>query len=153
MFFIVSHSVLTKKKMISTWTKLTSSFGFNNVDVSFAVIYTVSTVGLIFLVTQVTIYRFWSRQGVKGPRPWPLIGNSIDTIFGQPLLERMTHFWNKYGPVHGIYRGIVPHLIIGDPDMLKDVLVRDWHVFADRRGGCVDGNSITDNFLVSLSGN
>lgn len=101
---------------------------------------------------QVSRFRYWSKQGVNGPTPWPLVGNAMDTLLGVPLLDRMTRNWNKYGSVHGLYRGIVPHLVVGDPDMLKDVLVRNWTTFADRRGGCVDGNPITDNFLVSLSG-
>ena len=68
------------------------------------------------------------------------------------MIETLDSRWRKYGPVHGTYRGSKPQLVLGDPDMLKDALVRDWHVFADRRGGSKDGNRITDNFLVTLSG-
>lgn len=132
--------------MISSWTS-----GFHDLDVTFPIVYTIATISLVLIILNVSIYRFWSKQGIKGPVPWPLFGNSLGSMFGSPL-DRMTHDWNKYGPVHGLFRGIVPHLIVGNPDMLKDILVRDWHVFADRRGGCIDGNPITDNFLVSLSG-
>lgn len=47
----------------------------------------------------------------------------------------------------------IPQLVIGDPDMLKDILVRDWHVFADRQHGRKSGNPIIDSFLTALSGN
>ena len=68
------------------------------------------------------------------------------------MIDTMESRRKKYGPVHGLYRGTKPQLVLGDPDMLKDALVRDWHAFADRRGGGKDGNHVTDNFLTSLSG-
>lgn len=100
----------------------------------------------------VSRYNFWNRQGIKGPLPFPFLGNTLD-LFLSPLLTRLDDRWKQYGPVHGMYRKLKPQLVIGDTDMLKDVLVRDWHVFADRRGDSRDGNAITDNFLTSISGN
>ena len=61
--------------------------------------------------------------------------------------------YNKYGPVYGMYMLLTPQLVVGDPEMLKDILVRDWHVFADRTKGRKSGDEVTDNFLTALSGN
>ena len=116
-------------------------------DFPFLIIYGALTALFTAIIFHVFRFRYWSKQGVRGPTPLPLVGNSIDTIFGQPLLDWMSECSKKYGSVYGVYRGTVPHLIIGDPEMLKDVMVGDWQVFADRRGGCIDGNPITDNFL------
>lgn len=149
----INHStnIILVRRMISTWTKFSSIIGVHDLDGSFAILYLLSLISIVLLIFHVSIYRHWSKQGVKGPAPWPIIGNSLSSMFESPL-DKLSRDWNKFGPVHGLYRGIVPHLIVGDPGMLKDVLVRDWHIFADRRGGCIDGNPITDNFLVSLSG-
>lgn len=40
----------------------------------------------------------------------------------------------------------------GDPDMIKDIFVRDWHVFADRTTGKKSGDPVFDNFLTVKSG-
>ena len=65
----------------------------------------------------------------------------------------MDQRYNKYGQVYGMYLFYTPQLVVGDVDMLKDLLVRDWHVFADRTSGLKTGDPIMDKFLTSLSGN
>lgn len=47
----------------------------------------------------------------------------------------------------------MPQLCVHDPEMIKDILVRDWTSFADRTGGIKSGNPVTDNFLTNLVGN
>lgn len=69
------------------------------------------------------------------------------------MLTRFMELRKRYGPIYGVYRGFLPQLIVADADIIKDILVRDWHAFADRTGGTKDGNPITDNFLTALSGN
>ena len=39
-----------------------------------------------------------------------------------------------------------------DPDMMKDVMVKDFSNFTDRRNAGPSGNNITDNFLTTLDG-
>ena len=65
----------------------------------------------------------------------------------------MDQRYKKYGPVYGMYLFFMPQLVVGDVDMLKDILVRDWHVFADRQNGRKTGDPIIDRFLTSLTGN
>ena len=102
--------------------------------------------------SHVSKHRFWARQGINGPTPVPFVGNMLDMFFS-PLFDRLSSRQRKFGPVYGAYQGLQPQLVISDPDMIKDILVRDWFAFADRTGNMKSGNPITDNFLTNLSGN
>ena len=76
-------------------------------------------------------YRFWRRQGVDGPPPVIPFGNSEDNMKGRTHELDMQHV-ARYGRVFGLYQGTTAVLVVTDPEILKDVLVRDFHVFADR---------------------
>ena len=65
----------------------------------------------------------------------------------------MDQRYKDFGPVYGVYLFFKPQLVVGDVDMLKDILVRDWHVFADRMSGLKTGDDVADSFLISVSGN
>lgn len=73
---------------------------------------------------------YWSRKGVKGPMPLPLVGTIWHYFFDE--------FWkidlkmNKtYGPIHGEYEGqVVQTLVVSDPDLAKRVLITDFTTFA-----------------------
>ncbi|CAG2177865.1 unnamed protein product [Oppiella nova] len=39
----------------------------------------------------------------------------------------------KYGRVYGAYTVTGRMLVVNEPDLLRDILVRDFHVFADHR--------------------
>lgn len=100
----------------------------------------------------VSRFNFWKRQGIRGPKPLPFFGNLFGFMSGS-LLNQMEEEWEKYGPIYGVYNQMQPQLVLGDPECIKDVLIRDWNVFQDRQGLSKDGNPITDNFLPALSGN
>lgn len=39
----------------------------------------------------------------------------------------------KYGKIYGSYLGLTPEIVVGDLDVLKDILVKDFHNFTNRR--------------------
>lgn len=106
-----------------------------------------------FLTRYVSVskHQFWSKQGIDGPTTLPFVGNLFDMLVS-PLLYRLSSRQAKFGPVYGTYQALQPQLVVSDPEMIKDILIRDWFTFADRSGGMVSGNPITDNFLTNLSG-
>lgn len=81
-------------------------------------------------------YDFWKSRGVTGPQPIPGIGNFADITFAKKSVgDYMTEIYNAYKnePMIGIYARKTPLLIVKDPDLIKDVLIKDFSVFAMRR--------------------
>lgn len=82
------------------------------------------------------IYSFWEMRGVTGPKPVWIIGNMYARLrpthsmaeFDQMLYER-------YGGKRycGYYEFTQPCLMVGDPELLKHVMVKDFDHFTDRR--------------------
>lgn len=77
-------------------------------------------------------YSFWSRRGVPGPRPIFPLGYQFQKAFSDPIAIELD--WTaRYGSAYGVYTGLIPTLTITDPELIKQVLVKDFHLFMDRR--------------------
>ncbi|CAG2174138.1 unnamed protein product, partial [Oppiella nova] len=74
---------------------------------------------------------YWAKLGIKGPTPIVGFGNVL-TKFIWEKTEVEVYWISKYGKLYGLYDGNQPVLSVGDPKLLKDVLVRDFHIFDDR---------------------
>lgn len=78
---------------------------------------------------------FWKSRGVCGPRPIPGFGNFKDVMLGKITLGGyLTKLYNDYRdePLIGIFACRTPILIVKDPDLIKDIFIKDFSVFADR---------------------
>uniref|UniRef100_A0A0B7B6B8 Cytochrome P450 n=1 Tax=Arion vulgaris TaxID=1028688 RepID=A0A0B7B6B8_9EUPU len=78
-------------------------------------------------------YRVWKELGVNGPTPYPFMGN-VPEMFDDRIGNRVAlSQWQKlYGRIFGIYFFRAPTLVITDPDVLKQVLIKDFNNFPDR---------------------
>lgn len=80
-------------------------------------------------------FNFWKSRGIPGPQPIPGFGTTKDIILGKmSLYDYTTKLYNEYKnePLIGIYASRTPILIVKDPDLIKDILIKDFNVFADR---------------------
>ncbi|XP_022779926.1 uncharacterized protein LOC111321343 [Stylophora pistillata] len=79
-------------------------------------------------------FTVFMKLGIKGPRPLPFFGNSLRNLFDPNVLPKLHVEWyKKYGKVFGIYFFRQHMLMVADPDMLKDILVKDFSKFHDRK--------------------
>ncbi|CAG2117506.1 unnamed protein product, partial [Medioppia subpectinata] len=69
-------------------------------------------------------WRFWKRQGI--PTDW-------SARSGQPFHISDNECHRKHGKVVGFYEGLRPCLSITDPNLIRKVLVTDFHKFANHR--------------------
>ncbi|XP_046824906.1 probable cytochrome P450 6a14 [Vespa crabro] len=91
--------------------------------------------GLYYYFT--STFNFWKERGVAGPRPYPVIGNIGKTLLGNIsmgdyLKELYDNPEFKNEPLIGIFTKRTPILIVKDPEMIKDVLIKDFSKISDR---------------------
>lgn len=80
-------------------------------------------------------YDFWRNRGVKGPRPELLFGNTKDLLFRRVnLADFLQKVCQKFHdePMIGIYTRRTPILVLNDPELIKDVLIRNFPTFGHR---------------------
>ncbi|XP_022058060.2 thromboxane-A synthase [Acanthochromis polyacanthus] len=71
-----------------------------------------------------------SRCGIKHPKPVPFLGNIF--MFREGFFSPMSDLVKTYGRVCGYYLGRRPVVVVADPDMLRQVMVRDFSSFSNR---------------------
>ena len=94
-------------------------------------------------------YSHFSKRGIKGPTPLPYFGNMLD-FFLRVVVKRDKQLYDTYGPIHGTYDMALPVLTLGDPEVMKTIMVRDFAFFVDRRTRSND--PIAKHFLNNMKG-
>lgn len=72
---------------------------------------------------------------IPGPKPLPVLGHILDTIKYRGQLHLQIHeYFLRYGKVFVMssFLGKIPNLVVGDPEMLKDIFVKEFDSFRDR---------------------
>ncbi|XP_015434777.1 PREDICTED: probable cytochrome P450 6a13 [Dufourea novaeangliae] len=99
------------------------------------ILYGVLVILLLLYYYLSSIHNFWKDRGIPGPQPTLIFGNLRPVTFGKMSFgETIKQMYNEYKhvPVFGIFEGNTPILVVNDLDMIKDVLIRDFSLFADR---------------------
>lgn len=83
----------------------------------------------------ISAFNFWKNRGIQGPKPEFLFGNIKDIMLSK--ISTPTFIKNIYDTytneaMVGLYMGRNPILFLKDPELIKDVLIRDFSKFADR---------------------
>lgn len=72
---------------------------------------------------------------MKGPKPIPFFGNCKDMFLGRESINDVftrVYYDFKEEPLVGIFAGSTPMLVVKDPELIKDVLIKDFSTFAER---------------------
>ncbi|XP_058242995.1 thromboxane-A synthase isoform X2 [Hemibagrus wyckioides] len=89
---------------------------------------------LLFLVLlywySISPYSVLQRCGIRHPKPTPFIGNLM--LFRHDFFKAQKDLINQYGRVCGYYLARLPVVVIADPDMLRQVMVKEFHNFPNR---------------------
>ncbi|XP_043265139.1 probable cytochrome P450 6a14 [Colletes gigas] len=101
----------------------------------FLILCTIAITILTLYYYYTSTYDFWKKRGIPGPQPLIIFGN-----FGSLISKRISFssyiktIYEKYKhePVCGIFQGSTPILIVNDLNLSKDVLIRDFSLFAHR---------------------
>ncbi|XP_062403802.1 thromboxane-A synthase isoform X3 [Sardina pilchardus] len=94
-------------------------------------------------------YSVLERCGVPHPKPMPFFGNIM--LFRQGFLDPLKNLIDTYGRVCGYYLGRRPVIVVADPDMLRQVMVKDFSMFPNRMMVPLI-NTCTETLLTNLEG-
>ncbi|KAF5296439.1 hypothetical protein FQR65_LT01426 [Abscondita terminalis] len=102
-------------------------------------------------------YTFWSRHGVLQHNFWRIwLQNVVDFVKQPPLTDAMVQMYNEFYDERyvGIYELFKPRLYVKDPELIKNILVKDFDHFVDHnRFLPTDGDPIWEKSLFTLQGN
>ncbi|XP_043793788.1 probable cytochrome P450 6a14 isoform X3 [Apis laboriosa] len=90
---------------------------------------------IVFYYYLIINNNFWKNREISGPKPVIGFGNMLSIILGKESTSQfLTRIYNEYKnePMIGIFSKNNPALIIKDPDLIKTVLIKDFHKFANR---------------------
>ncbi|XP_054715661.1 cytochrome P450 3A11-like [Uloborus diversus] len=112
---------------------------------------------LIGLITLLLLYwyttrnhDYWRKRKIPFVKPLPIIGTLLDSFY-KPLHVIEIERYRKYGQIYGQFDGSGPGITIGDPRLLKNIMVKDFPTFSSRGRGKT-GDPIVDKMLVFLNG-
>jgi thromboxane-A synthase len=75
--------------------------------------------------------KVFEELSIPGPKPNIFCGNLWDIYTKNPLVA-INEWKQKYGRIFGYYFGFKPILVVTDLELLKHVMVKDFHNFIDR---------------------
>ena len=128
------------------WFRETVSSQSPSTAVSLSIVLVTVVTGYFYYHSQ---YSFFSSKGIKGPTPLPIFGNALD-FFTKIVPDREIELYKTYGKLYGTYELRLPVLNIADPEVIKNVMIRDFGHFVDRRDRA--NHRITKHFLTALKG-
>ncbi|XP_028633854.1 cytochrome P450 3A13-like isoform X2 [Grammomys surdaster] len=91
-----------------------------------------STILVLLYLYGTSTHGLFKKLGIPGPKPLPFVGTML--FYRKGMWKCDIEFRKKYGDMWGLYDGKTPVLVITDPDMIKDVLVKEcYSVFTNRQ--------------------
>lgn len=103
-------------------------------------ILTALLLGVIYYANQY-FFNYWKRLGIPQDEPTFFFGDIAGVFFGRKSLgETFSDFYNrfKHNKIHGLYFSYRPSLIVNDPEVIQEVMIKSFANFHDR-GLFVDG--------------
>lgn len=95
-------------------------------------------------------HSYWKRLGIKGPPTTFIFGNMLDAMFSD-FMAKQLEWLKSYGKYYGYYLGTKPVLAIGDPEVVRQICIKDFHIFAGHEID-VPLTEFHRNFVFFMSG-
>ncbi|XP_077525957.1 cytochrome P450 3A13-like [Haemaphysalis longicornis] len=70
--------------------------------------------------------------GIPGPEPSLLFGNLLE-IWQKGMARASSEWVKQYGDIVGYYNGIMPGIVLRDPELIKRIFINDFHYFTGRQ--------------------
>ncbi|CAG2181348.1 unnamed protein product, partial [Oppiella nova] len=74
---------------------------------------------------------YWKDRHISGPKPIPFFGNFLSPVLkARPSVE--LEWYKTYGKLFGVFTFAKPKLTVADPELIKQILVKDFSKFRNR---------------------
>ncbi|XP_076436666.1 cytochrome P450 3A30-like [Babylonia areolata] len=94
------------------------------------------------------VFKTFEKIGLSGPPPKFLVGNARQ-LMKMGLLRSFTDWGKKYGKIYGIFFSRTPAFVVSDPDLLRDMMVKNFASFPNRaRQEMMDYKPWNDNVTM-----
>ncbi|GJQ70005.1 Cyp6g1 [Trypoxylus dichotomus] len=93
---------------------------------------------------------YWKQKNVPFEKPIPLVGNMLDVVLMKQNMANVVgtlYFKYLHERFFGIWSFNEPHLVLRCPDLIKQVLIKDFDYFADRN---VQSNENVDPISANM---
>ncbi|XP_077510044.1 cytochrome P450 3A41-like isoform X1 [Amblyomma americanum] len=104
---------------------------------------------VVFLVVGIfaRTFTFWKGKGIPYLSVLDYIRAIRDSFTGE-LNKVAVRNYKRYGRIHGSYQGLIPTLVVGDPEVLRDIFVKDFKSFVNKSDDKVSGNALWDQMVL-----
>ena len=130
------------KESKSKQQEFSSRKGHANMENPLQILQDISFSTWVAVILGILAFLYW--QGVRsyysilgssplpGPRPWPWVGNLPDFLRYGGMHKMLLNYFYKYGRVHTICIGRQPAIVVTDPEMIKQITVKEFWKFPNR---------------------
>ncbi|XP_005989494.1 thromboxane-A synthase isoform X1 [Latimeria chalumnae] len=105
---------------------------------------------LVFLALlswySVSAYSQLAKIGINHPKPSPFLGNMF--FFKQGFWDGQLKLVKEYGRICGYYTGRQKTIVLADPEMIKQILVKNFNYFPNRMQLKLATKPLTDSILA-----
>ncbi|XP_037054366.1 cytochrome P450 3A9-like isoform X3 [Peromyscus leucopus] len=90
-----------------------------------------ATILVLLYLYGTSSHGLFKKLGIPGPKPLPFVGTMLNYRRGISIYDLECQ--KQYGDMWGLYNGLLPVLVITEPDMIKNVLVKEFYsIFTNR---------------------
>ncbi|XP_033761672.1 cytochrome P450 3A8-like isoform X2 [Pecten maximus] len=109
---------------------------------------------LVGMIVAYVVFMSWDhntfkKMGIDGPKPNPVFGN-FRTLFKEGVVQADMTFYKKYGRIFGTFESRHPILYIAEPKLLKEIMVKQFNSFVNRRGSFADVVDVELSQMLTL---
>ena len=96
-----------------------------------------TVIASLLLLVALFLYWYGTRgfadlKKLPGPKPIPFLGNFLEVRKYNGIYQMHLAFLKRYGKVFTICLGGRPSLVVADPELLKQIMVKDFPNFRNR---------------------
>ncbi|CAL1277731.1 unnamed protein product [Larinioides sclopetarius] len=95
-------------------------------------------------------FDFWKKRNIPFVKPLPFVGSVLQNL-SKPLHDTELERYKELGRLYGHFEGTRPLLSVGDPALVRQILLKDFHIFPNRRL-FVTGDEMLDKMLSNVQG-
>ncbi|KAL1421053.1 hypothetical protein MTO96_023481 [Rhipicephalus appendiculatus] len=104
---------------------------------------------IVFLIVGILTktFTFWKGKGIPYLSFFEYIRAVRDNFTGE-LNKVALRNYKRYGRIYGSYQGLIPSLVVADPDVLREICVKDFKSFVNKSDDKVSGNTLWDQMVL-----